>query len=193
MPPAHPLVFYLFIFSSCMCIPFHCVQSTFFFQMTRLRRKRKDDAEQEANYKRIKITEKHKQGPGLWRQKKKEKCVCVYVCICICVCVRAPKIQPTGNPLSMLSHNLSSVLHLLLRNMQIFIQHLRPQIKSSLRLPRAGKSGYGLKLNRKLKMWMCLLLVLWIRLHGLCLVKGGRDGIGWRFSEGKTSLKQNWG
>lgn len=179
MPPPILLFFYLFIFSSCMCIPFHCVQSTFFFQMTRLRRKRKDDAEQEANYKRIKITEKHKQGPGLWRQKKKEKCVCVYVCICICVCVCVHlKIQPTGNPLSMLSHNLSSVLHLLLRNMQIFIQHLRPQIKSSLRLPRAGKSGYGLKLNRTLKMWMCLLLVLWIRLHGLCLVKGGRDGIG---------------
>lgn len=94
----HPLVFYLFIFSSCMCIPFHCVQSTFFFQMTRLRRKRKDDAEQEANYKRIKITEKHKQGPGLRRQKKKEKCVCVYVCICICVCVRAPKNPANRQP-----------------------------------------------------------------------------------------------
>lgn len=109
-------------------------------------------------------------------KEKRKMCLCVR--LYLCVCVRAPKIQPTGNPLSMLSHNLSSVLHLLLRNMQIFIQHLRPQIKSSLRLLRAGKSGHGLKLNRKLKMWMCLLLVLWIRLHGLCLVKGGRDGIG---------------
>lgn len=114
-------------------------------------------------------------------KEKRKMCLCVrlYLYLCVCVCVRVHlKIQPTGNPLSMLSHNLSSVLHLLLRNMQIFIQHLRPQIKSSLRLPRAGKSGYGLKLNRTLKMWMCLLLVLWIRLHGLCLVKGGRDGIG---------------
>lgn len=95
----HPLVFYLFIFSSCMCIPFHCVQSTFFFQMTRLRRKRKDDAEQEANYKRIKITEKHNKVLACEdKRKKKNVSVCTSVFVFVCVCVRAPKNPANRQP-----------------------------------------------------------------------------------------------